>query len=102
MTRGMNESMYVCLSVCLSVPRVCPSCPMRACVRARIIVDVSWDRASREARVVDVRLSDARERDRSVDRSRRDLSWRDYITLILKSVEHGDAGRAGDGDVCER
>ena len=75
---------------------------MRACVRARIIVDVSWDRATREARVVDVRLSDARERDRSVDRSRRDLSWRDYITLILKSVEHGDAGRAGDGDVCER
>ena len=75
---------------------------MRASVRACIIVDVSWNRASREARVVDVRLSDARERDRSVDRSRRDLSWRDYITLILKSVEHGDAGRAGDGDVCER
>ena len=75
---------------------------------ACIIFDGARELESRVARGTRRRrLSDARARE-VVGRSIEErfiverFHYIDFSGLFLKSVEHGDDGRAGDGDVCER
>ena len=94
--------MYGCLSVRLDASEL--SDEMNEYMNtSSTTARVSWNRASREERVVDVSPTRARAVvGRSIEERFIVERLHSIDLLFLKSVEHGDDGRAGDGDVCER